>query len=230
MDDKQQAIIEKVLKLMELAKDERGHEGERESAQRMAAKLMAEYAIDFADLRSGKIEKGYFEKFDLDMQKDCVDWEGNLANGICRAFDVKLVQQKHPWVLMYCGHKTDIEIAVFFFKYLRRTVGVMTQKSFTKQNDRRTFAYGMVSEITRRMKDLYEKRNEAFSSDSRALMVVKTDGLDKFVREQFPHLTSGRAVKLTGSPQAHAAGREAGAKVNISRPIGGSATARGAIA
>lgn len=230
MTDKQLRMIEKVLKCMELAKDERAPEGERAAASKMAAKLMEENALDFADLKANKPKDGVFIQFDMDMDKAPVKWEGTLANGIARAFDVKVVQQLSPWKIMYCGTKSDIDISVYFFKYLRRSVGMMSSMKFSRKADQETFAYGMVSTISERMRDLYEKRNEMMESDGRALMVVKQDGLADFVKQQFPRLTTGRAIKLKGSHEAHSAGKEAGRRVNISRPIAGSGTTRASIA
>jgi hypothetical protein len=232
MDAKQQAIIDRILKLMELAKDENGgFTAEKESAQKMAAKLMEQYSLDVADLRNGKMKDGYFHKFDMDMGKEKVDWERRLASAIGKAFDVTVVNRDHPtWTLMYCGGKTDIDISIFFFKFLRRTISVQSERSFKKATDRRTFAFGMVEEIGRRMLELYEKRQEFATSDSRAVMVVKQDGLDKFVKEQFPNMTYAKTAPLRGSHEAYAAGKVSGSKVNISRPIGTSGRSTGAIA
>lgn len=228
MTEQQLKIIDKVLKLMELAKEENNnHTAERESASRMAAKLMEEYALDFADLRTGKVKEGAFTKWDMEMNKEIVRWESRLANGISKAFDVHLVQSHTPWTLMFCGTKSDIDISVFFFNHLKRTVGIQAERSFKKKDDRIAFAFGATEIIVNRMQELYKKRNEGMSSTGTALMVVKTEGLDKFVNEMFPHLTKSRAVKIKGSWQAAEAGRAAGHKVNISRPIGHSGRASG---
>lgn len=222
LSTEQKAMVDKILKLMELGKDSNnGLSGEREAANAMAAKLMAKYSIDFADLRAGK-SKDMFSRIDVDMNKQApVNWEGSLALVISEAFDVKVVQRTKPWVLMYCGTKTDIEITVFFFQYLRRSVGMQANHKFSKKADRDTFAYAMVNEIGRRMKDLYDRRNASFDEAGSALMVIKNQGLSTFVQQQFPNLRRGRGVKLTGSYEAHRAGVEAGKKVNISRPLAG---------
>lgn len=230
MTPEQDKIIDKVLKLMALSKEEsNAFSAERDSASKMAAKLMETYSLSFADLRTGKPKNGIFTQFDLEMGEDVIDWAGSLANGIASAFDVKIVQRKNPWTLMYCGTKTDIDLAIYFFKYLRRSVSMQSSRTFTKKVDQRTFAFGMVTVISERMKDLYEKRNEMFSSDSKALMVVKQDGLSSFVRQQFPNLYCGRSIRLNGSHEAYAAGKIAGGRVNISRPISGGNRSVGAI-
>lgn len=224
LSEKQMVMIGKIQKLLELGKDGNGaFSPEAESANRLAAKLMAENAIDFIDLRQGKKPNCSFEQFDMAMEGTKVDWESYLANVIAKAFDVKVIQSTYDgWKLMYCGVKTDIEISVFFFKYLRRSVGMLSSHSFKRKPDQQNFAYGMVEVIGQRLKKLQDMRNEAIQSmsDCRALMVVKTDGLDKFVKEQFPRLRMLPGTRLKGSAQASAAGREAGHKVNLSRPIG----------
>lgn len=230
MTPEQDKIIEKVLKLLELAKDERGHDGERESASRMAAKLMEQYSLDFVDINTGKPKNGVFQKYEME-QDEYLQWADVLANGICNAFDVKLLcSKRNGWTMIFCGTRSDIDIAVFFYKYLRRSVGVMTSRSFSKAADRQTFAISMVVTINRRMRELYEKRNEMYSSDSKALMVVKQTGLTEFVKEQFPNAGNAGRVKTNGSREAYNAGVEAGKKVNISRPISGNNSYQGAIA
>lgn len=213
-------MINKILKLLELGKEETNeNRHQRDAANAKAAELMAKHSIDFADLRTGKSVNGIFSQFDLVLDGDPVDWQGSLANSIAEAFDVRVVQRNNPWTLMYCGTKIDMEIAVFFFKHLRRAVGLRSSRSFPKKADQKNFAFGMITEIDRRLRDLYQKRNEALQSDGRALMVVKTDALEKFVKEKFPKLTH-KKVNLTGSREAHNAGIQAGKEVNLSRPIG----------
>jgi hypothetical protein len=226
MADRRDEIIEKVLKLMEMAKDTSGTtDGEKANANKLAAKLMADYSLEFADIRVGAKPSFTYETFELDMNGDPVNWAGTLANRIAQAFDVRVIQRTwNNWQLVYCGTKNDITLSVYFFTFLKRTVGKMSSK-YTRAADRETFAFGMVKTIGDRMEDLYKARNASFDSNCSALMVVKTDGLEKYVKDAFPNLSKSKSVRLNGSTEAHEAGRAAGHKVNISRPIGGSSGA-----
>lgn len=246
MEDKKEAIITKIMKLMELGNEEKNSNAhEREAAMKMAAKLMADYAIDFVDLKNNKPKDDAFITLDVEGSSEIkVDYEAQLANAIAYAFDCKLVNSydykefQRIWKLVFLGSKHDIEIVVYFFKFLRRTLGVMATKNVTKESikasdpykarrittqyieqARRNYCFGMVRTIDERLKELYAKREEFVPSDCKALMVVKKDDLDKFMREKFPNLHYSRPTLLKGDMNAFHKGRDDGHKVNLSRPI-----------
>jgi hypothetical protein len=126
---------------------------------------------------------------------------------------------------MYCGSQSDIDLSVWFFKHIRRSIGIQAEREWKKQADRKTFCFSATNEIARRMKELYAAKAEFAISDSRALVVVKKEGLQNFVRGQFPNLVSGRAIKSNGSYAAHLAGQAAGNRISITRPVGHRASA-----
>jgi hypothetical protein len=220
----QDSMVSKILKLLELGKEDRNEsEAQREAANRKAAELMARYSIDFADLREKK-PAGMFHQVDLKMDTQPVMWEGSLAVIVSQCFDVRIVQRDWPWTLMFLGTKTDIEISVFFFKYLRRSIGIQAERKFMRMEDQEVFAYGAIDVINRRLQELYIKRNEVFNTNEKALMVIKTDALDEFVKEKFPKLHKSQGPILPNNPEAYYAGRNAGEKVNLSRPLQGSSS------
>lgn len=232
MTAEKQAMVEKILKLLELGDESNGaYTAEQQAANDMAAKLMAKYSIDFADLKDGKPKSNIFERMDVDaLDEQYVHWEAVLAKCIGDAFDVHTVMRKSPFTLKFCGTKSDIELTVFFYRYLRRTVGRKSELAFRNRRDQDTYADGMVLTISNRMQELYRKRETFMDSDSKALVVVKKDGLDKFVKEQFPNLYKSRARRVTGSMEAYNRGLADGHSVSLSKPIaGGSNKPQGAI-
>jgi len=240
-------IISKIMKLLALGSSEKNdNPHERETASRMAAKLMAEYAIDFAELRSSKPSEDAFVTYEVDGSEDRkVDFESALAGSIARAFDCKIINTwsktmnpdsfVHPWVIAFVGSKHDLEIAVYFFKHIRRTMYAMSVKNVTVETvrprngrrstgtdvnmARRNYCFGMVESISVRMEDLYKKREEFIPSDCRALVVVKKQGLEKYFNQQYPNRVSGRRTSLRGDLAAFGKGQEDGKRVNLSRPI-----------
>jgi hypothetical protein len=246
MEDKKNAIIDKIMKLMELGNEEKNtNPHERESAMKMAAKLMADYSIDFIDLKSNKPADDTFITLDVEgSSEEKVDYEASLANSIARAFDCRLVNTyeykdfARIWKMCFIGSKHDIEIVVYFFKFLRRTLGTMSIKNVTRESikeadpykakriteqyikqARHNYCYGMVNSIDERLQELYAKREEFIPADSRALMVVKKDDVEKFMKEKFPNLRYSKAVSLKGDMGAFRQGKADGKKVNLSRPI-----------
>lgn len=230
MDEKKQEMIQKILKLLELGDAERNsNPHERELASKKAQQLMAEHALSFADLREGKPKSDIYTRIDIDGSEEVrVVWEGMLANGVGTTFDCFVVscggrrghESYDPWKLAFLGAKTDIEISVFFFKYLRRTVGVMSERAAVGARAQDSHAVGMVATIVERLKEMYRKRDEiiAASADSKALMVVKKNDVDAFVKKEFPSLQKlNNTIRYDDN---YHRGREAGRRVNLSRPIG----------
>ena len=240
MDAKKEEIIAKIMKLMELGNEEKNsNPHEREAATRKAAQLMAEYSLDFADLRNGKPTEDTFVTMNVDgSDENKVDYEAVLAAAIAEAFDCRVINtfRNGPWQIAFCGTKHDLEIAVYFFKFLRRTMYAMATKNITKETTsptygrsgsrrvdvrmaRRNYCFGLVQTIHARLRDLYLKREEFIPSDCKALMVVKNTGLQTYFKNQFPNAVNGRSIRLSGDHRAYDKGVADGRNVNLSRPI-----------
>lgn len=254
MDDKKEAIISKIMKLMELGNEEKNtNPHEREAASRMAAKLMADYSIDFIDLKNNKIKDDPFITITIDgSAEQRVDYEGSLAHNIAKAFDCKMINQTgydHIWRLIFVGSKHDLEIAIYFFKFLRRTLYAMSSMNVTRESlkqsnpylgrkitakyieeARRNYCFGLVQTISERLEELYKKKEEFIPADCRDLVVVRKDDLDKFLKSQFPNLRHIRATSLKGDVGAYKKGLADGKNVNLSRPISNTGTSAAQIA
>lgn len=244
MEKRKEAIISKIMKLMELGNEEKNTNAhERESASRMAAKLMADYSIDFIDLKNNKIkDNDPFVTITIDgSAEQRVDFEGSLAHNIAKAFDCKMVNQTgydHIWRLIFVGSKHDLEIAVYFFKFLRRTLYAMSSLNVTRESlkqanpylgrkitekyieeARRNYCFGLVQTISERLEELYKKKEEFIPSDCRALVVVRKSDLEDYLKKMFPNLRHLRASSLKGDVGAYKRGLADGKDVNLSRPI-----------
>lgn len=228
MEQRKQEMIRRIMKLLELGNAEKNsNEHEREAAMNKAAQLMAEEAISYGDLRSEKPDKNSFIRFDVDGSTVAKQtWESYLAGGISSSFDCQIVntyarQSDNHWIIAFMGDKGDVEIAVFFFKSLRRTITQMAKLN-ANGNGRNNYCLGMVMTISERLEALYKKREAFIPSDCTALIVVKKDAIKEFVKDQFPHLVSGRRARLTGDIASYHKGVRDGHKVNLNRPIEGS--------
>ncbi len=235
MDAAKAAAMEKILKLLELGKEDNGaFTAEQQAANEMAAKLMAKYTIDFSELRAaGKKGNNVFENHKVDpLDVVYCDWEAVLANCIAKTFDCKLVSSKYPvWHLNFMGTKSDLEITIFFYRHLRRTVCRKAELEYPRNKaNQETYAFGMVRTISERLGELYKKREEFIPSDCRDLVIVKKDQLDGYVKSQFPSLRTSRARKLKGSSEAYSRGALDGKSVGLNRPIGHSSGSTRAIA
>jgi hypothetical protein len=237
MAQTKEEIISKIMKLMELGNSEKNdNPAEREAASRKAAQMMADYCINFAELRNSKPKEDTFATYDVDGSEVYkVDYESHLAGCIARSFDCKIINSRlsGTWKIIFVGSKHDLEISVYFFKHIRRTMYAMATKNVTQENilpsessmrirlkeARRNYCFGLVVTIGERLEDLYKRREEFIPSDCKALVVVKKDGLEKFFHKQFPNMIKGRRIELRGDMESFHKGKEDGKRVNLSRPI-----------
>lgn len=220
-----EALILKIQKILALANGT-NHTGEMDSAKRKAAELMAQYTISMSEVLNTKASHDdAFVREDIwGSDKKKVNWESVLAGGCARAFDCQVVNTwksngsyTNDWALAFMGTKSDLELSIHFFKFLRRTVGMMSDKFSTYKSERTTYAYGLAQELGSRLADIYRIRNE-ISADCRALVVVKHDGVEKFKHKEFPNLTTSY-VNLRGSRSSLEQGRLDAHKVSLHRPI-----------
>ncbi len=234
--EEQKKMVDKLQKLLALATSP--NENEAVLAMDKAAELMEKYSLSMADIaENGKTQS---EKIKENLVREDIPglgtrralWESILANGISKAFDVKLVSRpyatydkdfnKVDWSLCFMGFKADVEISIWLHKYLRRTISRKSTTTYTSKNDRNNFAHGMVNSINKRLQEMYTKRNVI--SDCKALVVVKDKAVSAFSKEQFPKLQSGGKINLTGNRSAYVHGISEGEKVSLSRPLNGSST------
>lgn len=222
-EEKKRELVDRVMKLLALGDEEKNsNPHERETAQRMAAKLMAEYSLDFVDLKkNAKRDENVFARFDVEGAEEVkVNWEFCLSGAVAKVFDCTVIgKSDNVWKLCFMGTKSDLEIAVFFFKYLRRTVGVMSERRYRLQREQANYAFGMVLTLQERLEELFKKREEFIPSDCKALMVIKKDDLQKFVKQEFPNIRHSH-FNIGKDAASYRQGRNDGHKVNLSRPIG----------
>ncbi len=227
--EKKREMIDRVMKLLALGDaDKNNNPHERETAQRMAAKLMAEFSIDFVDLKANaKKDENVFARFDVEGAEGIkVNWEFSLAGAVAKVFDSKVIgSHQQSWQLCFMGTKSDLEISIFFFKYLRRTVGVMSERRYPHIQERNNYAFGMVITLQERLEELFAKREEFIPSDCKALMVIKKDDLQKYVKEQFPNIRHS-SFSFGANSDSYRNGRTDGKKINLSRPISNGGAAR----
>lgn len=222
MEDKKTQIINLIMKLLELGSEKNPNENERNSASAKAAQLMADYAIDCMELRKKVLTDNTIEEHIRGLSARYNGWESDLASYISNCFDSKIILRRtsEEWIMIFIGNKGDVEIATFFFKYLRRSVGRSSETYHKNKKEQNTFAYGMTVKIGHRLKELYKQREEFIPSDCKALVVVKKDNVANYIKKNFPRLGSTTAAKVSGSREAYLQGQIAGEKINLSRPIG----------
>lgn len=225
MDARKLEIIDKIMKLLNLGDETRNsNPHERDLAAKKAAQLMAEYSIDFIDLKEGKAKSYSFMKEEVQGYGFHENtWEAILASGVARIMDCKVItrdwRHEEGWYIIFVGTKSDIELAVFFFKYLRRTINRMAEVSSTKKASRDSYCYGMILTIKQRLEELFRQKEELIPSNCRDLVIIKKDDLNEAFKEMFPNTRRSHLRTSNKDYHAYVKGLEDGKNIPLNRPL-----------
>ena len=195
MDEAKRAkMIDWVKKLIALS-NANGFDGEAQSAKEKAEYLMDIYQITMADLIAEQDVRRFIGRIDLDGMGDAVkQWEVHLFHMIAKAFNCKTVYRSHDyatghWSMSVVGTDKDMEIVIWFHKYLRRTVMSLAIKEYSLKRQQDSFAIGMADRIGERLREMYDKQEawirEHGGEATMALVVVKKQEVDAEYHKQW---------------------------------------------
>lgn len=212
-------IMDRIRKMMILAMDPRTPVHEAESAQNMAATLMAKYGIEeFEVIKQEKILVGNFEETTITDSKK--GWESLLAAGLARLFDCTVCYIGYDGkILRFYGYPKDLDNVRFLFNYLQFHIDSKADALKLKGEKKKSWAYGAVMGVRTVLDSVYKKK-EAAMGTGKELMVVKQNNARKQMRTDFPDL---RNVKGT-RPKNHdlySKGFEYGKTIGINKGLGG---------
>ena len=207
----------------------------REAAS-AAAKIQAlcfEHELDLAKiLAQGTDPVDPYVKFDFalpEATKADVGWKRTLFGGICRANFCQPVVIPKTSRMAVVGQKHNYEVICYTYEYLtaeiiRLAVDNCVKQHFLDNKERRKyiagFCEGAMTEVYHALTSGLKRQTEA-TSDSRALVVVKSAELDKAVKVHFPRLVKGRRRGATGSSSGYSDGQRVGSNISVHRGVGG---------
>jgi hypothetical protein len=249
-NERRAIMIEKVRKVLNMAKDSGGNDNEKQAALATANKLMADYGIAEADCDISILDANEMDFGEVEVGPDGTipqqgkvyrsfpTWTGVLAVGIARFTDSIVVRKTtaNGQILVFQGEKNDVLFARWMFTVLVESIQrEQKQSGWTNRTDSTAFRSAAASSLANRLRTLATERQAIYrqaqaTSNSKALMVVERKGAEiakYFGRQHVKHTYSG--VTRSG---ASVAGREAGSRINIpsAPPIGSAGTSRRAIA
>ncbi len=231
-------IRDKIRKLLRLAENAGATEAEALNAAAKARALMDEYqvTVSAADLE----ETGAVDVTDeaVILGKAKPDRIIVVSSAIARFCDVK-VWKSGPRVV-FLGLSADVEMASYLLR-LVRTARDAEWKSYQRSDEfrdqrlsgwtayqlRKSFTDGMAIRIGERLKALKAESEAAFSN-SRALVPVKNALITEEMARRGIFLRRGRRGSGSYANAARDAGRAAGDRVSLTRPVG-SAKVAGAL-
>ena len=227
MNDRTAAIVEKIKKLLALAKSSNEHEAALAAGH--AQRLLSEHNLEMSDIDTA-VKPDSADKVDVIVPKNLPKWLRYLSSGVSTAFDCQTVHFPASGKMAFIGVGADVAVASYTFDYLHRVVRKLCSSYMKHHVDSRlagrnrtllqqSYFLGAVSTITSRLKE--QKIQTPITST--ALVPVK----DALIKRAMGELGALRTVKSRRSfinTDAYGRGQADGANVGISKGIGSNST------
>ena len=184
-------VVEWVQKLMNKAADPAATESERDSIQQKVTELMAKYQVTMMEATTAEEIQGH-EMLREDIEFAVVgraSWGFHLAWAIAPTFECKAVRLSGTKQMSFFGFPEDVKTSIYFFRTLQmQIIFAVDATGYTTVKSKNSYAEGMVERVRERLKDTYEKVREIIPAETKALIIVKEDAVDKFRASHFPKL------------------------------------------
>jgi hypothetical protein len=197
---------------------------------------MAKYKIEIGQIgKDSGFEDGVISLHIKGMGSRYIRWQLHLGAAIAGVFDCRtIVRKKHDmkwddangrvdtaptgWDTEFIGFKDDVIMAVHFYIYLRRTIGRKTETDPRAGRNKKAFAMGMIAALRNRLELMFTVADEQLPAETKDLMVVKVNQVEKFMEKEYPRLRN-MTDKSALDPNAYHAGRAVGKSVPLGKPI-----------
>lgn len=217
-------IMSRIAKCLALSADTTTTQAERDTANKMAERLMLKYNINKLEATSKtEIENQEVYRNQAEaLHNGMTDWELHLAGGICYAFDCESVFHRtiDGGQFTFLGLKEDLELVDYFFSFLQTLVEVATETDggyATSKKAKNAFSRGMVDRINHRLKELYKYVQNNLPSDCKDLALVKKDVVQKKFNEVFPNTKQHKSTKVSQEElKAYYRGQKEGNSIDLS--------------
>lgn len=218
MEDKKMEIIEKIQKMLLLAKDQDGLP-EGDAAKSMAARLMAKYRIQETEI---DLETDRFSLDTFSFLKDgprVPQWVSSIISAFTYTFDCKSVFRTtfegKEWEII--GTFSDVETVLYFVEVVCHHIeaaGFETFGAVNRHKKRQQLGNVAAEVIWQRTMELKTQMDKTIHEDSgcTALVIKKEKEVGDALNELYPNLTSSKREKTDFPSDAKtlAAGRKAG--------------------
>jgi hypothetical protein len=247
-EERRAQMLEKVRKLLAMAKDGRGNANEEDTAMRQANKIMAQWGIAEAEADLSMLDAGEMSFGEalagMDgraprpgvVHKSYQKWVGILSLGVAKFTDSIAVRREteNGQMLVFRGEKNDVLLARWLLAVLVIEIERELSGSGWRGKDPNAFRIAAAGTLQVRLIGMAAERVKMYreaqrKSNSRALVVVDRKAM--VIAEIFGKQKTSRNGRFYGSAGAYVAGSSAGQRINIpgNRPLT-NAGARRAIA
>ena len=237
MTTEQERILERVRKMMRLAKDSGATEGERDNALRMAHATLAKYNLDMAQAETetkkptaGEARVKHAATF---YGRPWARAVAGAAADLCFCSYLYLSAKRakdtgHLFVGRTSNAITAAELARYLVESITREARRYQRDTYAGNEAFRAFGWGAASAIRKRVAEIRAAAEKpqpdvkALPGASTALVAYVADESKAnlaFIAEAFPVLHRGRNGKGISDVDAHASGRSYGSTVSLNRQL-----------
>jgi Protein of unknown function (DUF2786) len=239
MNIERSKILDKIRALFAKTVEAGCSEAEALSALAKARAMMDAYEVTEDDLALTKEEKAVLQAGDRGNDLHGIQFA--LVNAICEFTDTQgwrsgrvRGDDANGYQFTFCGLKSDVDLAHYLLGALTpfvqdELVNHLAASLAPRDMRRRTindFVLGITSRISERMHEIVEQSKAQQTSNSRALVVVKSGIVKAAMKANDIRLrVCCGGDRVGGDPRAFAAGRAAGDRASFGRPVTGSTKA-----
>lgn len=220
-------ILNKIKKLVRLS--ESSNPNEAASAMAKAQAMLQQHNLEMSDLGAigeDKDEVGN-DVFSYGLRR--VSWKEKLAGVIARNnFCGNLIGKGY---IRFIGHKRDLAVVEWMFKDVSARLEVLSREDFKRwkkdnpyesvhgKHWMNAYLFGAVNGIATRFheqKKAFEAAQSAKGNTGMALMIVKSEAIDRYIKMTYQNLGTAR-IGYSYHSAASAMGKQAGYNLSMNR-------------
>jgi len=223
------AIAIKVQKLLELAKSSNEHEAALAASK--AREFLTKHNLDMAEVLAVKDKEPeglQIIQTETQTSYSIPQYMWDLATAVAESFQCKVISTygKNGRVFVFIGTTSDSEVAVYTFNYLRSEVERLSKQVLPELKAEnpycrtQTLSYdykaGAIKRICHELRENNQRLQEKDEASCTALMVLKEDRVNQFVKMNHPGLrTTYSRPRYSFSHDARTRGFNDGAGIRV---------------
>lgn len=214
-----ESIVERVRKMVALARDNAASPGEIENAMKLARELMTKYGIEDGEVEPAQ-QQATINRADSASRAGWARWEQSLINVVTNVCDVKAVlnHSGRKVTIQFVGFPADVAVACALYPALLASIRVCARMQFGQgwNFHHRSFAEGFIAGLSKQARQAKQAAQQA-----NAIILRKDLAIQKWMDDNLK-LRPGRSSASHGSfdLDAYAEGKRQGERVALKNTMG----------
>jgi hypothetical protein len=229
-------VVEKIRKLLRLARNKGATEAEAATAMGMAQKLMLQHNIDNVEEAVEQIAvRGDWHDAEIDKK-----WQQILMSAVAKLYNCRAVMMVHTRKVQFVGKPSNVLVCADTLQWVVEQVGELhkqalrtfrqdqlarngeapnlQQRKFESRNFRLNFKEACAHRIWQRVNEIVAAaRNEIPAHMALVVIDQALAAADDLLKED--NVKAGRAMRMRSSGLGTGAGRAAGDQVKLQRTV-----------